>query len=65
MSVFLFLEKGQYDDELSWPMRGKFEVKLLNQIGDTEHHTRSFTYHDHMSCKIADRVPDESRLGNG
>ncbi|XP_065902959.1 TNF receptor-associated factor 4-like isoform X1 [Dysidea avara] len=68
MSVFLFLEKGQYDDELSWPMRGKFEVKLLNQISDTEHHTCSVTYRDHMSCKIADtpdRVPDESRLGNG
>ena len=54
MSVFLFLEKGQYDDELSWPMSGKFEVKLLNQIGDTEHHTCSFTCYDHMSCKIAD-----------
>ena len=34
LSVFL---KGSHDDELTWPLKGKFEVKLLNQISDSEH----------------------------
>ena len=29
LSVFLFLMKGPHDDELTWPLRGKCEVKLL------------------------------------
>ena len=29
MSVFLHLMKGQYDDELSWPMRGEYTITLL------------------------------------
>ena len=38
LSLFLYLMKGPHDDELTWPLRGKFEVKLLNQISDCEHH---------------------------
>ncbi|XP_065903398.1 TNF receptor-associated factor 4-like isoform X2 [Dysidea avara] len=34
MSVFLCLMKGPHDDELTWPLRGEFEIKLLNQISD-------------------------------
>ena len=37
LSVFLYLMKGPHDDELTWPLRGKFEIKLLNQIKDNEH----------------------------
>jgi len=35
--------KGPYDDELPWPLKGNFQVKLLNQINDNSHHavTRS------------------------
>ena len=29
MSVFLHLMKGQYDNELSWPMRGEYTIALL------------------------------------
>ena len=39
LSVELYLMKGQNDDELTWPLRGKFEIKLLNQISDSEHHS--------------------------
>ena len=40
LSVYLCLMKGSHDDELTWPMRGKFEIKLLNQISDSEHCSR-------------------------
>jgi len=43
LSVYLCLMKVPYDDELPWPLRGMFQVKLLNQINDYSHHavTRS------------------------
>ena len=41
LSVSLCLTKGPYDDELSWPMIGMFQVRLLNQISDNSHHSRT------------------------
>ena len=43
LSVILCLLAGPFDDDLSWPFRGEFEVKLLNQISDTEHHSEMGT----------------------
>ena len=34
LSVYLYLMNGPYDDQLSWPLYGHFQVKLLNQIFD-------------------------------
>ena len=36
VSVFLCLMKGSHDDELTWPLRGKIEITLLNQFSNTE-----------------------------
>ena len=41
LSVSLCLTKGPYDDELSWSMVGKFQVRLLNQTSDNFHHSRT------------------------
>ena len=40
ISVGLYILKGPYDGQLQWPMRGNYEVKLLNQTSDTAHHSR-------------------------
>ena len=48
LSVFLYLMKGPHDDELTWPLRGKFEIKLLNQIMDNEHYSVTMT-HDYTT----------------
>ena len=39
LSVYLYLMEGPYDDKLSWPLKGKFKVTLLNQVSDTDHHS--------------------------
>ena len=39
LSVSLFLMKGPHDDGLTWLLRGNFEIKLLNQVSDTTHHS--------------------------
>ena len=41
----LCLRKSPHDDKLSWPMRGEFEIALLNQISDSEHHGESIYYY--------------------
>ena len=39
ISVFANLMKGDYDDNLEWPIQGKVTVTLLNQLQDSNHHT--------------------------
>ncbi|XP_065901450.1 TNF receptor-associated factor 5-like [Dysidea avara] len=64
LSVFLYLMKGAYDDELTWPLRGKFQVKLLNQLSDCEHYSVAWVYDDHND-DVAGRVTDGNRVGTG
>ena len=54
LSVFLCLMKGPHDDKLRWPMRGKFEVKLLNQISDCEHYSMMVNYDDYEDIILHD-----------
>ena len=46
LSVFMHLMKGPHDDELTWPLRGKFVVKLLNQISDDKHYSKVIRFDD-------------------
>ena len=34
VTISLMLMKGEYDDQLKWPFRGKFIIELLSQDGD-------------------------------
>ena len=52
LSAYLCFMKGSHDDELMWPMRGKFEIKLLNQISDSEHHSVIVTYDDKSGGRV-------------
>ena len=48
ISVFGFLMRGDFDDDLPWPFQGALTIQLLNQLQDTNHRTEilSFTYSD-------------------
>ena len=67
ISVSLCLMKGPHDDELTWPLRGKFEFKLLNQISDCDHHiSKVLNYSgEHISNSAAERVTDGDRAATG
>ena len=67
ISVSLCLMKGPHDDELTWPLRGKFEFKLLNQISDCDHHiSKALNYGgEHISNSAAERVTDGDRAATG
>ena len=42
MSVYLYIMSGPHDHYLMWPLKGKFQVTLLNQISNSEHHSVSY-----------------------
>ncbi|XP_065901673.1 TNF receptor-associated factor 4-like [Dysidea avara] len=58
LTVALGYMKGPYDDELPWPLRENFEVKLLNQINNYEH------YLDFPTVSFNDSNPDDASYGN-
>ncbi|XP_065902702.1 TNF receptor-associated factor 4-like [Dysidea avara] len=59
MSVYLCLMKDHaYDGGLTWPLWGKFEVKLLNQISDCEHYSGIVLFSDGIPHIAASRVID-------
>ena len=64
LSVFLYLMKGRHDNELTWPLRGKFEMKLLNQISDSEHHSLILTYDDSVPNQYKSRVTQGNRAAH-
>ena len=66
LSVYLCLMKGPHDNELTWPLSGKFEVKLLNQISDCEHHPMTWLYNGCASDSSTGKVTDGNRgMGSG
>ena len=66
LSVFLFLMKGPHDNELKWPLKGKFVIKLLNQIRDSEHYPGVIVYSNNADDDVACRVVEGNKaLGWG
>ena len=59
VSVFLYVAKGPYDENLRWPLRGKFQISLLNQVTDDEHVTVTMTYDDDTPDSCASRIEDD------
>ena len=55
LSVGLVLMKGPYDDQLRWPLKGHCEVKLLNQISNSEHHLGNGEYDDDGHKRVTSR----------
>ena len=56
LQVYLQLVKGSYDDNQYWPMRRKFEIKLLNQISDCDHHSMTIITYDDQTPDIGGRT---------
>ena len=61
--------KGAYDDSLSWPLKDKLEVKLLNQISDSHHHSITLnddfdtTFNNEFEFTLGIRVTEGDKGG--
>ena len=62
MSVFLYLMKGTHDDKVTWPLTGKFEIRLLNQMSDYDHYTRTVIFESDASAMYLRRVTNDKAL---
>ncbi|XP_065901688.1 TNF receptor-associated factor 3-like [Dysidea avara] len=65
LSVFLYLMKGQYDGQLEWPLKGEFEMTLLNQMMDDEHHSNTVKFSEKTPAAIANKVKSGEMAADG
>ena len=63
VSLYVFLMRGDNDDNLKWPFKGTIKVSLLNQLEDGQHFTRKLWSPDNpkMAC---DRVTESGGAGS-
>ena len=59
IDVSLFLMKGPYDENLSWPLRAKFQVKVMNQVTDNDHVSVTLTFDDDTPSNCTQRLANE------
>ena len=45
VSVYVYLMRGDNDDNLKWPFKGTIKVSLLNQLENGQHHTKQVWSH--------------------
>ena len=64
-SVFVYLMKGDFDDELSWPFRGQVTVRILNQLEDSNHYERVIDFPKGTNPLSVDRVMVGGRVKVG
>ena len=61
LSIYLQIMKGLHDDELIWPLRGKLDVIVFNQLRDSGHHSWTMMYDRKIPDRIAGRVVNGDR----
>ena len=65
VSVFLCLMKVENDDTLTWPIRYKCTITLLNQLKDVDHYPMTVTTKDEASGYNSRVLSGERGLGRG
>ncbi len=65
VSVWVYLMRGDYDDQLEFPFKGTVTFELLNQLEDNNHHSASYTFEgtEDTSKRVIDR--EKSTNANG
>jgi len=57
VSVDVYLMKGEYDDQLTWPVKGVLTVQILNQISDSHHGEQvKFRFVGVSACQVKEKV---------
>ena len=57
ISVWVYLMRGEYDDQLEFPFKATTKFELLNQLEDKNHHCKSYTHDGTQDC--SKRVIDQ------
>ena len=59
LSVFVHLMRGEFDDQLKWPFRGKIIVGLVNQEEDKDHVVETVIFTSSIPQEFCKRVVAE------
>ena len=65
VSMFGYLMKGDYDDELNWPFTADVVVDILNWRGDNNHHRVVCEFNEGSSDDARARVYDDNKVASG
>lgn len=65
VSIFTYLQKGQFDDHLKWPFRGRVTIQIVNQAEDNNHFEVTIPYDDSTPDTHAGRVVGKRSEGWG
>ena len=67
LSVYVYLMRGEYDEDLKWPFQGVIVVRLLNQLRDGGHHEKTVDFLDSVEDRTSNRVTigNKSMRGQG
>ena len=66
VSVYVYLMRGDNDDNLKWPFNGTIKVSLLNQLEDGQHHTMQvWSLNHNVPEGVKRRVTEGERAGGG
>ena len=65
LSVYVYMMRGENDDDLTWPFCGNIEIQLLNQIGESGHHVQIVDISESIHPSVAGRVRVGDRAARG
>ena len=56
ISLTVYVMKGVFDENLSWPFRGSIKIALMDQLNDSDHKEETITFDKGTSVKASGRV---------
>ena len=66
VSMYVYLMRGDNDDNLKWPFKGTIKVSLLNQLENGQHHTMEpWSLSDNVPKECSRRVTEGERAKAG
>jgi TNF receptor-associated factor 4 len=63
ISLYVYLMKGEHDNQLEWPFRGTIHIEILNQLGDNHHYSEKITFNSKELKNYNSRVKFPNNLG--
>ena len=58
VTTAIVMMKGEFDDQLQWPFRGKIDIQLLNQDRNEGHHTKTIDFDNDKAGESGNRVTE-------
>ena len=53
VSVYVYLMRGEHDDQLTWPFHGDITIQLVNQNRDQDHIEYTVAFDDRTAARVA------------